>query len=65
MIIINNYKLKKLFGGWLSYKFGGRRVLGISMALASLITITLPFCAQINYVYVVLNRLILGAFHVN
>lgn len=54
------YLATQIPGGWLAVKFGGRRVLGISMALCSLCTFLTPIAAQTGYVFLMIIRIILG-----
>nr|XP_034328495.1 sialin [Crassostrea gigas] len=54
------YLSTQILGGWLAVKFGGRRVLGISMALCSLCTFLTPIAAHTGYVFLMIIRIILG-----
>ena len=54
---------KKLPGGWLSFRFGGRVVLCFSMFIGSLMTITLPFFARYSYNALFIGLFITGACH--
>lgn len=45
-------------------KFGGRRVLFISMLVSAVFTVALPACARLDYIALIINRLIIGASHV-
>lgn len=47
-------------GGWLASKFGGKRVIGTSMLLSSVITLLMPVLARSNVYLVVIARAILG-----
>lgn len=47
-------------GGWLTDRFGGVRVFGLSMAIASVLTLLTPTCARISVKLVYLLRVILG-----
>eukprot|EP00105_Crassostrea_gigas_P039163 XP_019923311.1 PREDICTED: sialin [Crassostrea gigas] len=54
------YLATQILGGWLAVKFGGKRVLGISMALCSLCTFMTPIAAHTGYVFLMIIRIILG-----
>jgi MFS family permease len=47
-------------GGWLADRFGGRRVMGISMIICGISTILMPVCARTSIVLVYVLRIILG-----
>ena len=51
-------------GGWFSFKFGAKRVIGIAMLLSSILTILNPISANLGYMTLGVNRLIIGALHV-
>ena len=57
--------LKKLQGGYLSFRFGGKLVLGSSMFLASVFTLVVPPCARLSYIALFICRLIVGLCHVS
>ncbi|XP_063442651.1 sialin-like [Mytilus trossulus] len=54
------YIFTQIPGGWLADRFGGRRVFGVSMAIASVLTLLTPTCARISVNLVYLLRVILG-----
>ncbi|CAC5398744.1 SLC17A5 [Mytilus coruscus] len=54
------YMVTQIPGGWLADRFGGRRVFGLSMAIASVLTLLTPTCARISVKLVYLLRVILG-----
>ncbi|XP_061194089.1 sialin-like [Saccostrea echinata] len=54
------YLATQIPGGWLAVKFGGKRVIGLSMALCSLCTFLTPIAAQTGYVFLMIIRIILG-----
>lgn len=57
------YILTQILGGWLSVKFGSKIVLGISILIASLLTVVLPLAARIDVKLFILARFIIGAAH--
>lgn len=54
------YIVTQIPGGWLSDTYGGKRVFGISMAVAAVATILLPVCARTSVVLVYVLRVIVG-----
>ncbi|XP_069110968.1 sialin-like isoform X2 [Argopecten irradians] len=54
------YICTQIIGGWLSDRFGGRRVLGYTTLLASICTLVTPVCARASIVMVYVLRVILG-----
>lgn len=54
----------KVLSGWLSIKFGGKIVLGISMLLGSLLTILAAPSAKLGFGVLILCRFITGLAHV-
>ena len=64
-MFITGTTLFKIPGGYLSAKFGGKRVLGISMLIASLLTIVDPFAARLHYAALFICRFLIGFAHVN
>jgi MFS family permease len=57
------YLLTQLLGGWLSFKFGGQIILALSMLIGSLITISIPFFAKLNYKALFACLFFTGAAH--
>ena len=51
------------FSGWLSLKFGGVKVLGISMLIASILTVITPFLARWHYLALAVLRFVIGLAH--
>ena len=58
------YIITQVPGGWLSAKYGGKNVLGISNIIASIFTIVTPFCARWNYIALIFCRFLIGLAHV-
>ncbi|XP_039955350.1 sialin isoform X1 [Bactrocera tryoni] len=54
------YILTELPGGRLAELIGGRRVFGHSMLWASLLTLITPLAAHINYIMLIIVRVVLG-----
>ncbi|KAK7093243.1 sialin-like [Littorina saxatilis] len=54
------YLVMQIPGGWLAGKFGGKRVLGISMTIVAVATVLLPELARRDYKYVYGLRVIMG-----
>jgi MFS family permease len=54
---------KKIPGGWLSFRFGGKVVLGLSMGIGSAITMLIPLCASIHYWALIVCLFFTGAAH--
>lgn len=54
------YILTELPGGRLAELIGGRRVFGHSMLWASLLTLITPLAAHLNYVVLIIVRVVLG-----
>lgn len=54
------YILTELPGGRLAELIGGRRVFGHSMLWASVLTLLTPIAAHINYVTLIIVRVLLG-----
>ena len=50
-------------GGWFSFKFGAKRVIGFAMLLSSILTILNPISANLGYMPLAVNRLVIGALH--
>ncbi len=57
--------LLKIPGGWLSVKYGGKNVLGVSFLIASILTIVTPFTSRWGYVALAFCRFLIGIAHVN
>ncbi|WAR04025.1 S17A5-like protein [Mya arenaria] len=47
-------------GGWMASRFGGKIVIGLSMALASLCTLLIPVLARASPYAVVFDRIVIG-----
>lgn len=59
------YIFPNLLGGFLSEKFGGRKVIYIAMLLSSIVTGLSPFAANDNFIFMFAARLVLGVLGVN
>ena len=56
-------KLKQIPGGWLSYKFGSRRLLTASILIGSIFTMFIPVCAQFHYAALIACLFFTGLTH--
>ncbi|XP_048745499.2 sialin-like isoform X1 [Ostrea edulis] len=54
------YLATQIPGGWVAAKFGGKRVLGLGMAICSLCTFVTPIAAQTNYIFLLVVRVLMG-----
>lgn len=54
------YIVTQIAGGWLSRRYGGRRVIGYGMALCILSTLLMPVCARAHVALVFVLRIIAG-----
>ncbi|XP_033764213.1 sialin-like [Pecten maximus] len=54
------YICTQIIGGWLSDRFGGKRVLGYTTLIASICTLLTPVCARASVPLVYVLRVILG-----
>lgn len=54
------YLVTQIPGGWVATKFGGKRVYGWSMMVATLLTFITPIAAQTSYIFLIVIRIILG-----
>lgn len=54
------YIVTQIPAGWLADRFGGRRVFGIGMLIASICTLVFPVCARISVNLVYALRVLLG-----
>ncbi len=59
----SNPSFLKIPSGWLSYKIGGRKVLGFSMFIGSLLTMLVPVSSRLSYVALIFIRFITGVIH--
>ena len=59
-----NNKIFKIAGGYLSMKFGAKIVLGGAILIGSLLTLAMPYAAQISYTVLALCRFFTGVAHV-
>ena len=57
------YLLTNMPGGWLSFKFGSKIVLAVSLFVSSLLTLGLPFAARINVTLLIACRFLIGLSH--
>lgn len=58
------YIFPNLLGGFLSEKFGGRKVIFIGMFLSAIVTGLSPFAANDNFIFMFASRLVLGVLGV-
>jgi MFS family permease len=58
------YLLTQVVSGWLSLKFGGKKVLAFSMLMGSILTILVPVSARTSYILLIICRFFNGLFHV-
>ncbi|CAG2223697.1 SLC17A5 [Mytilus edulis] len=54
------YIVTQIPGGYLSDRFGGRRVFGTAMAVACVCTLVMPVCARVSVILVYVLRVLLG-----
>ncbi|XP_060073733.1 sialin-like [Ylistrum balloti] len=54
------YICTQIFGGWLSDRFGGKRVLGYTTLIAAICTLLTPVCARASTTLVYVLRVIIG-----
>ncbi|XP_060073734.1 sialin-like [Ylistrum balloti] len=54
------YICTQIIGGWFSDRFGGRRVLGYALLIASFCTLLTPVCARTSMLLVYVLRVLLG-----
>ncbi|XP_052800678.1 uncharacterized transporter slc-17.2-like isoform X3 [Mya arenaria] len=54
------YVVTQIPGGWMATRFGGKIVIGLSMALASLFTLLMPMIARASPYAVFVNRIAIG-----
>lgn len=59
------YIFPNLLGGFLSERFGGRKVIFIGMFLSAIVTGLSPFAANDNFVFMFASRLVLGLLGVS
>lgn len=55
----------QVIGGWISFRFGSRRVIAISMFLSGVATIFIPLCSRWSWIALAICRLLVGATHVS
>lgn len=55
----------QVIGGWISFRFGSRRVIAISMFLSGIATIFIPLCSSWSWIALAVCRLLVGATHVS
>jgi len=58
------YALTQILGAWLSFKFGARIVLGISVMSFSILTMCIPLASFISFKAVVFIRFLIGVLQV-
>ncbi|KAL5021879.1 hypothetical protein ScPMuIL_001034 [Solemya velum] len=54
------YLVTQIPGGWVATKFGGKRVFGWSMFVATVLTFLTPIAAQTSYIFIIVIRLLMG-----
>lgn len=54
------YLVTQVPGGWIATKFGGKRVFGWSMFMATVATLLTPLAADVSYVFLTVLRILLG-----
>jgi MFS family permease len=54
------YLATQIPGGWVAARFGGKRVLGLGMAICSLCTFVTPLAAQTSYIFLMVVRVLMG-----
>ena len=54
------YAVTQIPGGWLADRFGGRRVYGTALAVASVATLLTPLCARTSVVLLYVLRVVCG-----
>lgn len=59
------YIFPNLLGGFLSEKFGGRKVIFVGMFLSAIVTGLSPFAANDNFIFMFAARLVLGVLGVS
>lgn len=59
------YIFPNLLGGFLSEKFGGRKVIFVGMFLSAIVTGLSPFAANDNFIFMFGARLVLGVLGVS
>lgn len=58
------YLVTQIPGGWVATKFGGKRVFGWSMFVATVLTFLTPIAAQTSYIFIIVIRLLMGVVSV-
>jgi MFS family permease len=54
----------QIIGGALSLKFGAKIVLAMAILVGSILTIVIPFAAQLHYIALIVCRVFTGVAHV-
>ncbi|RNA33599.1 sialin-like, partial [Brachionus plicatilis] len=57
------YFITEIPGGYMSLKFGPKRVLAISLLTSSILTMALPFFARFHYTALLFVRFVIGLAH--
>jgi len=52
-------------GGWLSGRYGGKKVIVVSNIVASILTVVTPFSARWHWTALCLIRFLIGLAHVS
>ena len=56
---------KKIPGGWLAHKFGGKKLVAFSMLLGSILTLLVPWTSNLGLYSVIICRFLTGFVHVS
>ena len=59
------YIVTQIPGGWLADRYGGKRVLGITMTISAILTLLMPVCARASVYFVYAIRILLGLMTVS
>lgn len=54
------YVMTQVIGGWLATKFGGKRIFGYGMIIASLASLISPVAATTSYIFLIALRILIG-----
>jgi ACS family sodium-dependent inorganic phosphate cotransporter-like MFS transporter 5 len=58
------YLITQVPGGWLSGRYGGKKVIVVSNLIASILTVIAPFSARWHWMALCLIRFLIGLAHV-
>lgn len=54
------YLVTQIPGGWIATKFGGKKVFGWSMLMATIATLITPVAANVSYIFLIVLRILVG-----